>query len=1426
MKLRTFKNILLLYIILTFNSYSVAAQLSAPMVHVNDKIQNPTLTTTVDDFNPIDGQVSFENTDVSIPGNFELPVSLTRFVPTSQDMGGAHAASGWYWNIPFIRGYYYDGAQNYGGGGWHNGKNCSGDVTEITTNYSGATYYVDPSDYWSGKFLYIPNKVSELFIEGEGYTYYTKSQVTKSNYYVSGCINNVSGEEGFIVKGPDGTEYKFNHVVSFPKVLWSSSQSPTLYVKYIQISEITDKFGNKVFYDYSDDKLVKIRSTDNRIIDIYYSDNPYGTGKWVDHVVANGKTWTYKSSKDMPFEVILPNNTKWTYPRDMIDIYFRPAKLENNTLVGTSIKYNVGGCEIDTTKAKESTYSIISPNNLKTEYTFKEVYHGRSAVDSATTYIPPLVAGYYQMQSIGYYMSKILNCNVTKSLVKKVVSGPSIDPLTWNYKYSENSGTYKANSNLQYVPARSTAIASPIGGLPSTVTSLIDTRTVTEIGPSSTLVSYIDRRFRSNTEEMIVAVDELDTNSLMKRSEFNYSVGDKVGSLWFNVVGSVMWGSHAIYYNITDNENRINLSSEIVSYYHPDGIDQFETHYSDFNTYGFPQKKEVKHNDHIKYFNTTYFNLVSSWILGLESEVKVSEDDLSYESESKTTYHSTNIGNPNYANLGLSYETFRNGIFRSKNTAYHTDGNLKRVEFNIPRLVGAGNFFTEYSNYKRGIAQTIVSPLSLGTTNVTRYNEINDDGTIKSSTDFSGNRVNYDYNSLGWLTKIDYADPKWTDKLISYETVTTVDDGISGSGVDIGSLRQTVSQGNYEKRIYHDGLLRQVFSRERDISNSGTIRYQAFEYDSDNRKTLETFPSSSATSRIGMKTDYDGLGRIDKQTRTSDNSLSSFQYSAGNKIAVTDGEGNTTTTSYLAFGAPAYEKPTLIEAPDTDDIVIDYNLFDQISSIRQGNTIESRLYDSYQQLCKTIRPETGVAAFGYNSQGQLIWRAEGTSGNTLDCDTSTVPAKDKVVIAYNNHGQIYSETYPDTTPSTRYGYDLKGNLQSLYAGTIGWNYIYDSRNNIDKETLSIDGKSYVLDWEYNSLGAVSSLKYPSGVQVDFAPNALGQPTKAGSYVTSATYYPNGQLKQFLYGNGIARTVSLDSTGRIDLLTDSKSGIFKNKLDPEYDHNDNLESLIDWVDRTNDIDNISYDGVGRLLSANGRWGTGSYSYDGLGNILSRNLNGSSIGYHYNNTLNRLNNLTGAYAYAYQYDSRGNVTNNGRYGLSYNLGQQMTAAKGIGYLYDGHNRRVRKTENGLNSYTVYSQGGQLLHRVAETGLQTDIIYLGKTLVAEVDDPTTPNVTLKVQDILTGSTCPVKETCLDVADTWAHQLSWSSLNATSCSGTIVKNFNGSLTGTLSISGLSGSKRLDMDGTVYNISLTCTGIGSSKTATATASGGYGVEM
>src|SRR3546814_15723346 len=62
-----------------------------------------------------------------------------------------------------------------------------------------------------------------------------------------------------------------------------------------------------------------------------------------------------------------------------------------------------------------------------------------------------------------------------------------------------------------------------------------------------------------------------------------------------------------------------------------------------------------------------------------------------------------------------------------------------------------------------------------------------------------------------------------------------------------------------------------------------------------------------------------------------------------------------------------------------------------------------------------------------------------------------------------------------------------------------------------------------VGYGYDALGHLSRHTYPKGLAIDYAPNALGQPTQAGNYATGVEYSPNGAIERFTYGTGIVHT---------------------------------------------------------------------------------------------------------------------------------------------------------------------------------------------------------------------------------------------------------------------------------------------------------------
>lgn len=1354
-----------------------------------------------DEFDISSGTIGFSREDGNIPGNFPIDVNYKIKYTTNFPM-----IHGWVENIPRIWLSYAVSSSFYQNGNeksnlppsWKIGQYCNGSEQSYDGTSDTSIKGINNRFAFTQAKLSVPGKVNDeslLISESLNGSYYGAKYATKSNWKVE-CFSSENGVNGFKATSPDGIIYYFDQIGSFPSSIENNKSNPKLsvflsetmtgrwhndddpfYMYYVEkslfVSKIEDKFGNWVKYEYDRNEisshgvyavdllsLRRIHSSDNRELNVTRSENE-------TIVNSSGHVWKYTTiiptdqySSELKNHLIVtqPDSKQWSYKLNSTDVH----------MAGNS-------------DGRYTCFRAFTPDVSKLQPMVIKNPQG-SEMKLFFGYIRSDVSNIETSKNGHDFGSPERRCHYSFALKSKSITSNN-NEYVWTYNYSDTLGVFDIEDGK-----------GPEGSyLKEAVPNGIDrqhTRILTIKEPNESIVKYFISR-KSNTYLIgsILAAEFYDKleSGLKKTIVYEYSRSSSKGKNLTFMRDSDLSRHKAL---VTKMTTLLSQDSYIV-----------ENKYNEFDSV--INKRELTSFGFNKDVKTTFFNDFKNWHLNQILKVEVSDND-AYKPI--VEYIFKGIGNKS---IPMISEEHNYGKL-SKKIEYHQDGNVFITRFSD------SNKFEKLEDYFRGKARKTTLPCATAngcnTANGSTSNsiiallEVNSDGTTKSVTDFNGNKTSYTYNPIGWLTKIDYADPKWADKVISYAVVSSLGDGVGGSDVAVGSLRQTISQGNYEKRIYHDGLLRPILTQERDIPNPSTTRYQSFAYDHDNRQTLASFPSADASNRIGMETEYDALGRVITQTRTSDGSVSRREYLSGNKVAVTDGENNTTTTTYLAYGEPSFDKPTLIEAPDTDDVAIDYNVFDQVTSIRQGNVTETRIYDAYQQLCKQVRPETGISAFGYNGQRQQIWRAEGTNGSTTACDASAVPSTHKVLLSYDNLGQLRTENFPDMTPDKTYSYDGNGNLTSLLAGSVNWTYLYNSLNTIEKETLALDGKNFVLDWEYNNLGGLSSLKYPSGAIVDFAPNALGQATKAGSYASGVSYHPNGQIKQFTYGNGIIRNVALDTTGRIDALTDIKARSIKNSLDPSYDNNDNLARLIDWVDRNNDVDNLTYDGVDRLKSADGKWGSGRYNYDGLGNVLSRSLNNSTITYNYN-SLNRLNNLTGAYAYGYQYDTRGNVTNNGRYSLAYNLGQQMTSAKGISYVYDGHNRRVKQSKADGSHYSVYSQAGQLLYREAANGTISDNVFLGKQLIVEVDNAKSHYIKFEKTnppEVCRQEPIPGSKKTKTICTQDKKGFSWTTQNASSCTGEVQRLIGTNISGTTKISGTSGSLNLGRHFTL-NITMTC---------------------
>ena len=225
--------------------------------------------------------------------------------------------------------------------------------------------------------------------------------------------------------------------------------------------------------------------------------------------------------------------------------------------------------------------------------------------------------------------------------------------------------------------------------------------------------------------------------------------------------------------------------------------------------------------------------------------------------------------------------------------------------------------------------------------------------------------------------------------------------------------------------------------------------------------------------------------------------------------------------------------------------------------------------------------------------------------------------------------------FPDGLPKQVITYNGSGS-----SNPVANAYHYNKRRMLDGagETITWPGfYSWGIGHGYDGNGNEASRVYPTGLILDFAPNALGQPTKAGTYATNASYYPNGALKQFTYGNGIVHTMTQNARQLPSRSTDctlaGTCAAANRRLDMEYayDKNANVSAVTDYTTAARQSRTATYDALDRLTQATSpMFGTATYTYDPLDDLKTLTVtaggNARNYGYVYHQATNQLGNIT--------------------------------------------------------------------------------------------------------------------------------------------------------------------------------------------------------
>jgi RHS repeat-associated protein len=1240
------------------------------------------------------------------------------------------------WDIPFIGASILkkeDHITTY----WHKGLGCS----EI-------------KDYWVtdehlGSFIHIPG-ITSAQLYGDA----PNDKVVSRNNYKIECgpkrnhlMTNANGdqevyEQVFYVTTTDGLKYTFSKplYVSYDEASWrykglhpdDGYYGGYEMLAYMLVTRIEDKFGNYINFEYAPDRYIyeleyglkpvnkepkkileKISTSEGVVIDFSKDGTIYSA-------TMNDKTWSVYDSRhifdstDGLVEVTRPDGRKWSFSGDFLNISPWRGRYTGGV--------NIQSCQLSSSTSENPHYqytaSLKTPEGAIYDYSLKATYSGRSQV-----------RGFRQIQASNICASY----NAALRSKKLTIADNTI--YEWNYEYSENSGGTEAFGGEE--PPGDIELPSLLSGI-----DLKDYKITKITEPDGALSVYlIDRNTKSIAEGKVILVNNYDAQGNLLSVEISeYEIGNKIGvQNWFDPNLNLEYDKRLVKRTLFQNNT------------------EYSIEYSDFNEYESPRLIKESGPSGTKYTKYKFHHDIENWVINQPKSTAISSSNDNFLTIENISYK-TITGE----NEGKSYSVdvpdylFSYGKWTAHYASYNTNGLIKRIEYNSLLNNRNGNRYIEYSNYKFGTPQIVKYPERIlgaddSTDQIVITKEVNDSGQINSETDGNGVATHYRYDELGRILSIDIEDDltyghNWKDTLYSWQYPETGGAIRTLFRCELNANRNACLSGTigFQETETYDRLNRLILitSEDTESYNSSSIRHNNFQYTFFGSVSFESYTSSYSDEYEGKTYTYDALKRLN--TVSIDGlGTTSFNYLAGNKVEEIDAENHQTIYTYVAYGTPSYIQASKIESPESVVTDIDIDVFGLINNITQsgpgkdtGTLIsqsERHYYDQFKQLCLVKRNDVGSTAYYRNALGEVLWMAEGITGNPLSCLPSQ--PSESISYSYDNLGALHAVNYTDDSPGIIYNLDANGNIVLLNAGNVLHSYSYNNVNLLESETFTIDDeKSFSLSYGYNDLFHRTSITYPDSIAVNFNPNGFGEPQEAirnvnsglgvdgYTYASDAQYHPNGLIDRFTYGNGLVHETRLDSSRLPQNINDSSDTTKALNYSYAYDKNLNLKEFTDHNDSGYSLTNLQYDGLNRLVSSTGNSeiGSSSINYDGLGNITYYQSKNSALDYQYNIVSNTLNSVEGIGSASknytlFQYDKRGNVVNNSHREFTFNLANQMVSSGNNSYLYDGHNRRVRSIDITGVSYSIYNMEGSLLYRETPEG-GINYIYLGKKLIAK--------------------------------------------------------------------------------------------------------------
>ena len=906
-----------------------------------------------DSINQYSGSLAFQATDLSIPGNFAIPVSVGRSY--SAEMGRMTAAK----HNPAhpMNDYLFDTRQ-YLFGDWdleipHVGATFSQlgwqiDSTtplnrcsvlgQVQANGAAATGLPlapanagDFGDFFHGYQLSANGKSETLMLANLGGPQPTTGGpyhwVTKDNWYFS-CVpaTNTTGE-GFLAIDPAGTKYWFTwmstrNVGQMHDDVDDGDGKITRYMLWMNEivflpTQIQDRFGNWVKYEYTGDAFA-------RPTRIYSSESPareitfqYNTSGLISSISDGTRTVTYNYSYTTTSDpdvvipsltsVVLPDNSTWQYGFTGMRLLGPVTQTHDTDPCALPAQYQPPLSSYDCVgypaETAATTAWIIHPSGARADYVLQTHYQASGP------------GGYVWSYPLG--------------VAQKTTSGLGLPTLKWSYAFGPSLAEVQAQCRAGACPktiwtdelAPDYKITRRLFGIDGNADRGLIVQELNGYLPTATTTftppaERVTRMVRYNSELDITPNPTAVTDTavigppvFMQGTSYTYHIGSPVGTPLGNY--QPMSGDYFT------SARRVPIEKRVTTQGDP-GAASFTYQVNSWDGFDRPlnvTRSTAAAQSYSRIDALAYADNLSKWVVGQQTTSTNTDTGLV---ESKTDYDAVSA---------LPIRTYSFGKLQ-QTTTYNANGTVAST------ADGAGHLTTfDPTSWKRGFPQLIT--FADGTS---KSAHVQDPGWIDSVVDETGAKNCYTYDLMGRITKITYPSEGAPGSCVDLSpwratTMSFLGNNTAAYGMPAGHWRQTTLTGNGRKVLVMDALWRPVVEQKLDLGDvANTMSEIIRRYDTDGQVTFESYPMNTAGQVLyndltlkGTRKYYDALGRPtkisqDSELKATDGTpiplVTTIDYLPGFLRRTTDPMGNVTTESFRTYDTPSFDMPTLIDAPE------------------------------------------------------------------------------------------------------------------------------------------------------------------------------------------------------------------------------------------------------------------------------------------------------------------------------------------------------------------------------------------------------------------------------------------------------------------------------------------------------------------------------